>query len=168
MTQWFAVYARPQKESLASEHLARQGFEVFCPRYLKRRSHARRVDMVPAPLFPRYLFVRFDPQNTQWQAIRSTRGVIGLVSNGNDLVRVPDLVIDEIRTREDADGYVVLANQLKMARGAKIRIEEGPLSSCDAIFEAQKDGDRVIALLSLFGRKVVTHLPMRSVAPADS
>lgn len=168
MNQWFAVYAQPQKEGLASEHLARQGFEVFYPRYLKRRSHARRVDMVPAPLFPRYLFVRFDPLNTQWQVIRSTRGVIGLVSNGNELVRVPDLVIDEIRAREDTDGYVVLANQLKMARGAKIRIEEGPLSSCDAIFEAQKDGDRVIALLSLFGRKVVTHLPIRSVAPAES
>jgi transcriptional antiterminator RfaH len=167
MTQWFAIYAQPQKEDLASGHLARQGFEVFYPRYLKRRSHARRVDMVPAPLFPRYLFVRFDPQYTQWQAIRSTRGVISLVSNGNDLVPVPDVVINEIRAREDAEGYVVLANQLKMARGAKIRIEEGPLSSCDAIFEAQKDGDRVVALLSLFGRKVVTHLPSRSVAPAD-
>ena len=33
---------------------------TYLPRYLKRRRHARRVDIVAAPLFPRYLFVAID------------------------------------------------------------------------------------------------------------
>lgn len=167
MKSWFAVYTQPRKEALACEHLVRQGFEVLYPRYLKKRSHARQVATVAAPLFPRYLFVSFDSTQPNWRVIRSTRGVIGLVSNGIEPVRVPDVVIGEIRAREDDDGYVTLARQFKLVRGKQIRLDAGPLSACHAIFEAQRDGDRVVALLSLLGRKVVTHLPMRSVTPAE-
>ena len=86
MKSWYVAYTQPRNEKLALEHLVRQGFEVFCPQYRKRRSHARRIDMVPAPLFPRYLFVAFDASDPQWRAIRSTRGVIDLVRHGLDLV----------------------------------------------------------------------------------
>ena len=60
MTAWFAVYSRARAEATAQEHLRRQGYEVYLPRHLKRRRHARRTDFVLAPLFPRYLFVAFD------------------------------------------------------------------------------------------------------------
>src|SRR5262249_21000931 len=112
MSNWYAVYTQPQSEQLASEHLARQGFEVFFPRYLKRRSHARHVEKVPAPLFPRYLFVSFDAEVAGWRVIRSTRGVIDLVRNGIDPVAVSSEIIEEIRRRSDEHGFVVLAQRL--------------------------------------------------------
>ena len=57
---WHVVQTRPRSENKAALHLQRQGFEVYLPRYLKRRSHARKVDFVPAPLFPQYVFVAVD------------------------------------------------------------------------------------------------------------
>ena len=165
MKQWYAVYTQPRNEERAKEHLERQGFDVFLPRYLKRRSHARRVTVVPTPLFPRYLFATFDADRQRWRAIRSTRGVIGLVSNGDTPVPVPETIVNEIERRRDADGYVVLARHLELKRGMRIRIDTGAFAATEAIFEAKRDDERVIALLNLMGREVVVQVPIRAVAP---
>lgn len=167
MNDWYAVYTQPRHESLASENLERQGFEVCFPRYLKRRSHARRIDFIPAPLFPRYLFISFDIKETGWRVVRSTRGVVDLVRNGLDPVKVPSEIVEEIRARQGIDGLVEISRRLKLSRGARIRIDAGPFAEYEAIFEAQRDNDRVVALLSLLGRKVVIELPVAAIAPAD-
>ena len=54
MTPWCAVQTHVCAEDKAAFHLRRQGYEVFLPKHLKRRRHARRVDWVPrpAPLSP--------------------------------------------------------------------------------------------------------------------
>ena len=52
MTYWCAVQTHVRSEDKAAFHLRRQGYDVFLPKHLKRRKHARRVDWVPAPLFP--------------------------------------------------------------------------------------------------------------------
>ena len=66
----------------SSKHLGRQGFQVYLPRYTKRRRHARRVDTVAVPLFPRYLFVSVAVAQ-RWHSIRSTIGITRLVANGD-------------------------------------------------------------------------------------
>ena len=167
MKRWYATYTQPRHEGLATENLLRQGFDVFFPKYLKRRSHARKIDIIPAPLFPRYVFVAFDADEKGWRVIRSTRGIVDLVRNGLDPVSVPDSIIEEIRSRQDGDGFVVISRHLKLARGERIRIEEGPFMAYEAIFESQRDDERVKALLSLLGRKVLVDLPIRAVARAD-
>lgn len=167
MTEWYAVYTQPRNEGRAVEHLARQNFDVYFPRYLKRRSHARKIEMVPAPLFPRYLFITFDAAAAGWRAIRSTRGVIDVVRNGVDPIAVSSAIVDEIRRREDAEGYVVMERHLDLKRGSRIKIDSGPFMDCEAIFEAQRDEDRVVALLTLLGRKVLTQLPIDSISAAN-
>jgi len=166
MSQWYAIYTQPRSETLARDHLARQGFEVFLPLYQKRRSHARRVDIVSAPLFPRYMFVSFNAGEASWRVIRSTRGVVDLVRIGLDPVRISDSIIEEIRRRRDEQGFVILAKHLNLKRGARIRIDAGPFVDYEAIFESQRDEERVVALLSLLGREVVVELPIRAVVPA--
>lgn len=167
MNRWYAAYTQPRNEALAMEHLGRQGFDVYCPRYRKRRSHAGRIDVVASPLFPRYVFVAFDPGAARWQAIRSTRGVIDLVKNGLDPSPVPDFILTEIRAREDESGLVVLDNQLNLARGDKFSIAAGPFAGHTAIFEIRRDEVRVHALLSLLGREVHVQLPVDAIAPVS-
>ena len=60
MNRWYVAQTHAQAEAKALLNLARQGFQSYLPQYVKRRRHARRVEWVKAPLFPRYLFVRFD------------------------------------------------------------------------------------------------------------
>ena len=58
--RWFVAQSHVHAESKAAMHLGRQGFEVYLPRYRKQRRHARRIDVVATPLFPRYPFVSID------------------------------------------------------------------------------------------------------------
>jgi transcriptional antiterminator RfaH len=165
MNRWYAAYTHPREEELATENLARQGFDVFFPRYLKRRSHARKVEKFAAPLFPRYVFAAFDALDSSWSVIRSTRGVIDLVRNGTDPAPVPDTIINEIKRRQDEKGLVLLGKNLNLADGDAFRIETGPLSSHLAIFKAMQDESRVVALLCILCREVTVQVPIAAVGP---
>jgi transcriptional antiterminator RfaH len=154
MTQrWFVVHTHTHAESKAAAHLERQGFEVYLPRYRKRRRHARRVETVTAPLFPRYMFVGVDMAAQRWRSIHSTFGVARLVSYGDDPAPVADYVIDALRRREDAEGFVQLGRR-QFAPGARVQITDGAFASCLGLFEGMRDDERVTVLLDLLGRKV--------------
>ena len=42
--RWYVVQTQVNGELKAAQNLVRQGFEVYLPRYLKRRRHARKID----------------------------------------------------------------------------------------------------------------------------
>jgi transcriptional antiterminator RfaH len=152
--RWYVVQTQPHAEAKAAAHLRRQGFETYVPRILKRRRHARRVDMVAAPLFPRYMFVIVDLAAQRWRAIQSTIGVTRLVCNGDQPAAIGTQVIDELRSREDERGFVRLDQRPRFAAGDRIRVLEGVFSTCLGLFEGMTDGERVTILLDLLGRKV--------------
>lgn len=151
---WYVVQTQPSAEMKALAHLERQGFGGYLPRYSKRRRHARRVETILAPLFPRYLFVRIDVETQRWRAIQSTVGVSKLVCRGELPARVPDGVIDGLRGREGSNGAIELAPAPRFTRGEQIRIVDGVFSMALGLYEGMTDRDRVAVLLELFGRKV--------------
>ena len=68
-------------------HLGRQSFDYFLPRYRKTRRQARKFDTVLAPLFPGYIFVRFDKEQTNWRSINGTFGVRRLICSESGVLR---------------------------------------------------------------------------------
>ena len=101
--RWFVAHTQPHAEAKATAHLNRQGFEIYFPRYLKRRRHARRIETVAAPLFPALSVRRRRYCDAQrWRSIYSTVGVTRLVCNGDDPTAVPDGIVEALKSREDA------------------------------------------------------------------
>lgn len=164
--RWYVVQTHGHAEAKAVTHLARQGFTAYLPRYLKRRRHARRIETVAAPLFPRYLFVAVDTMCQRWRSIHSTIGVSRLVCNGDDPVPVADDVIEALRASEDERGFVTLRQRPRFAFGEKVRVLDGVFADCLGLFDGMKDSDRVAVLLDLLGRKVRLVLDEFSVAAA--
>lgn len=162
---WYIVRTHARAEAKAVLNLERQGFSTYMPRYLKRRRHARRVEIVPAPLFPRYLFVAIDIASQRWRSIQSTFGVAQLVCNGDDPSAVSAAIVQELRQREDDRGFVQLARR-GFARGEKVRVVEGVFSACLGLFEGMTDNERVTVLLDLLGRKVRVIMDRDAVAAA--
>src|SRR5579863_6791061 len=105
-SRWYVVQTQINGETKAARNLLRQGYEIYLPRYLKRRRHARKVDFVAKPLFPRYLFVAVDMVTQRWRPIQSTLGVSHLVTIGNDPAAVPGSIVLALKAREDASGFV--------------------------------------------------------------
>jgi transcriptional antiterminator RfaH len=165
-TRWYVVQAHPHCEGKAVWHLGRQGFDAYLPRYEKRRRHARRIETVAAPLFPRYLFVAIDVASQRWRSIQSTIGVSRLVCNGDDPAVLADAVVDGLRGREDARGFVRLDPRPRFAIGERVRIVDGIFASSLGLFDGITDGERVAVLLELLGRKVRVVFDDLSVAAA--
>ena len=163
---WYVVQTQPNAESKAVIHLGRQGFATYLPRHLKRRRHARRVDVVAAPLFPRYLFVEIDMAIQRWRSICSTVGVSRLISAGDVPTPVPDHVVAILKGREDANGFIQLERQPQFRVGDKIRVREGIFSDCLGLYDGMPDRDRVAVLLDLLGRKVRVLLDAEAVVAA--
>lgn len=165
-SQWYVVQTQANAENKAVAHLARQGFATYLPRYLKRRRHARRVDVVAAPLFPRYLFVEIDVAVQRWRSICSTVGVARLVCNFEFPAPVPERVVELLRNREDTSGFIQLDHRSKFKAGDKVRVLEGAFYDCLGIYDGMPDRERVEILLDLLGRKVRVLLDAEAIAAA--
>ena len=82
LMNWYCVHTKPRKEKQVAAYLhERLSLETYFPR-LKQRKTIRRVRrLVTGPLFPRYLFTRFD-FSAEYRAVRYSPDVLDVVSSG--------------------------------------------------------------------------------------
>ena len=164
--RWYLVQTQVNCEARAAQNLQRQGYEIYLPRHLKRRRHARRVDFTAKPLFPRYMFVAVDMATQRWRTIQSTFGVSHLVCNGDDPALVPDGVVSALKAREDEKGFVKLDAKPAFAPGDRVRVLAGAFMDNAGLFSGMADHDRVAILLDMLGRKVRVLIDADMVAAA--
>lgn len=166
MITWYAAYTQPNAEAKAVEHLARQGYSVYLPRYRRTVRHARRRALVLRPLFPRYLFVGLDRLTQRWRPIRSTVGVVGLVASGDEPVPVAEGIVDGLRRQESDGAFDLLSPVQRLRAGDAVRVIEGPFVDLVGKLLGMADHERVFVLLELLGRTVRAEVPALAVDAA--
>ncbi len=148
---WALVHAKAHQEAVAERNLARQGFRCFLPKRLRAVRHARRERHELRAYFPSYLFVRIDPDATQWRPINSTIGVLRLVTNGVAPMRAPEGFVESLAAHTDAAGLVQLKPRLR--RGQRVRVARGPFLDQLGVIDELSDPDRVRVLLDMMTSK---------------
>jgi transcriptional antiterminator RfaH len=166
MISWYAVHTRPQAETKALENLLRQGYEAYLPRYRTQIRHARRLQTVLRPLFPRYLFAGIDRTAMPWRPILSTVGVSDLVRSGDGPLPVAPEIVEALRAQEGAGGFDALARRRGPRLGDLVRISAGAFEDMIGRLIELRDQDRVVVLLDLLGRKVRAQIEADSVEAA--
>lgn len=169
MITWCVAQTQPLKELVAKQHLLAQGFEVYLPRFKKIRRHARKIEEVLMPLFPRYIFVGIDLESTRWRSVNGTRGVAHLLMrNDSSPARLPLRVIEELQSQEVGEGIVPASSLVAFIKGAAVRILEGAFKDHLATFESIDDKSRVQLLLSFLGREMKISLPPHAIEEAHA
>jgi transcription elongation factor/antiterminator RfaH len=161
---WYVVQARPHQENRAVEHVEQQGFRAFCPRLKKTVRHARKTRITFAPLFPGYFFVPLDLTRDRWRTFNGTRGVVRIVTNGDQPSPVPCGVIESLILRTNSDGTIDWLPSLDV--GASVVIADGPFADLVGTLEHLGPDGRVRVLLSILGRPVNVSLHQQSLMPA--
>ena len=161
--RWFVVRTRTQRELQASEQLINQGFRVFVPRCWKNRRHARRVETISAPLFPRYIFTVINRTRDRWRSINGTMGVDRLLTCGGEPQPVPRGLVESLILATDAEGNVHSSCNLR--EGQSIKILAGPFADLVGRLEGLDEKGRVRVLLELLGGNVRVNVPTSLVAP---
>ena len=148
---WYCVHTKPRREIHTAEQLTTQlGFEVKFPQ-LKRSRLIRRVRRIVAePLFPQYLFCRFDLA-TGYRAVRYAHDVLNVVGTGSVPTMLSEELIEEIELISER-AELQCAKQYEFLRGDHVEIAAGPLRGLEAIIlDAPTQDDRVDILLSILG-----------------
>lgn len=146
--RWYAVYTKAGDEQRTASNLRAGSIETFAPRRRERRMNRVRckVAYVVKPLFPRYLFARFNVQEALWR-VRYTRGVHSVVSFGAGPSAVRDELIELLREQGGEDGVIRVGEELH--EGDRVRIREGPFKNFEGVFSGRmQDNERVRILLS--------------------
>lgn len=160
---WYAIHTHAKQEGRAESNLLAWNVETFAPRYLSRRRQEFRAEPIcmAKPLFPGYIFVRFDAQ-TMTHNIRYTRGVHSIVCVGDRPARVDDAVIALIMSRRGEDGFVTLGSDINP--GDEVVVRDGTFSGFEGVFERRlKDSERVMILLKTVTYQFRVVLPDVSV-----
>jgi transcriptional antiterminator RfaH len=159
---WTACRLQPCREALALHCLEQiAGYQTYLPRLREHRTvRGKRVEVHPA-LFPGYCFVLIA---LQWHAAAKAPGVSHLTLTGDGVpARIPDSIIQEIRSRAGRDGLVDLPPPPGPQPGERIRITHGPLCGRLAIYAGMKPRQRAEVLVALLGRVQRVELPARSL-----
>lgn len=160
---WFVAYTNPISETKAKAWLEQFGAETYLPMYVKKVAHAGTVTEKPAPVFPRYLFFRKLPLATA----RNTPGVSYLVRRGIEFVVVNDHVINLLRGKTNANGYMEFdpapPKDAPLREGERVRVTDGAFEGRIAIYQGMKDHDRVTVLLTILRRSLSVELPANLV-----
>lgn len=163
MKRWYVVVSQPLKEARAESNLRRQGYEAWLPKLLRERRHARRIDTVKVPMFPGYLFVRFDPDVQPWRAINGTFGVRHLITQGDRPRPIRRDFIDRLKEAADGTGVVGLQDAEALRTGHRLRLLTGPFVDTIGTLVRLAERDRVALLLDLLGREVEIVVSRRNV-----
>jgi transcriptional antiterminator RfaH len=167
-SHWFAVYTKPRQERTALLNLESQSFECYLPVTDERRQRGDGYHKTrDTPLFPRYLFLNAAPAVQSMATVRSTRGVVGLVRAGFELVSIPSSVIAALRSRMHPATGLIALDDTALASGDKVRVSDGPFAALEGIFKEHRGGHRSLMLLEILGRKIAVDINTRLLQRAD-
>ena len=163
---WFCLKSKPRQEAVAVRNLKAVGeIEIFFPRIRRtRRGHEKNKEVVE-PLFPGYIFVKFNPEDSQG-AVKSTRGVLHLVSKGGKAVDVENKVIEELKALGPEGILSMLDEELKV--GAKIKVIRGIFAGSEGeVLKLATPQKRIAVLLTLLGAQQSVEMPMDDVTQSE-
>ncbi|MCA1924059.1 transcription/translation regulatory transformer protein RfaH [Buttiauxella noackiae] len=158
MESWYLLYCKRGQLLRAQEHLERQEVNCLTPMIKIEKIVRGKRTAVDEPLFPNYMFVRFDPENIHTTTINSTRGVSHFVRFGSLPATVPSDVIEQLINHTPEN----VLDPDTPYEGDRVVITEGAFEGLEAIF-SEPDGEaRSMLLLNLLNKQV-----MQSVKNTD-
>ena len=159
--EWFAVQVRARWERSTSTLLSGKGYETLLPLYKAQRRWSGRVKEISSPLFPGYVFCRFDVLKRL--PILVTPGVISLLGRGRVPIPVEAAEISAIQTLVSSGLPVEPWPYLEV--GQKVRIEDHALHGVEGILIGFRGSRRIVVSVTLLRRSVALEIERARVSP---
>lgn len=157
---WYALHIRSNAEKKAQELLQQRHIPEYLPLYTEKRRWTDRTKTIERPVFPGYLFARFDPE-MQKRDILAVPGVLRILG-APDPIAVKDDEIENIRRLVEA-GPVLPCGPVV---GETVVVRKGPLAGVIGTVQKIKGAFRVVVNVHLLNRAVAAEVDADSIAKA--
>jgi transcriptional antiterminator NusG len=158
---WYGVRTRSNHEKVASTVLRGKGYDPYLPVYKLRRSGQDVQGGGEHPLFPGYVFCRFDLKKRL--PILMTTGVISVLGFGKHPAAIPDEEIEAVKA--------VLRSGLPaepcayLREGQRIRVNSGSLDGVEGILVKKKNQYRMVVSVTMLQRSISVEIDGDRLAP---
>jgi transcription termination/antitermination protein NusG len=158
---WYGIRTRSNHERVAAIVLGGKGYDPYLPLYRVRRRRADSVVESEHPLFPGYVFCRFDAKKRL--PILMTTGVISVVGFGREPVAIPDEEIEAVKA--------VLLSGLPaepcayLREGQRVRVTNGSLDGVEGILVKKKNQSRMVVSVTMLQRSISVEIDGDRLAP---
>ncbi|HYM08915.1 MAG TPA: UpxY family transcription antiterminator [Terriglobales bacterium] len=160
---WYALHVRSRHEKSVSAQLQAKQFDVFLPLYPARHRWADRWKMLSLPLFPGYVFCRFDA--SAQSGVLATSGVIDVVRVGAQAAPVETSEIEAIH--RVVNSPVLTEPYPTLVTGERVMLTRGPLSGLTGILVGIRNGLRLVISVELLRRSVLVEIERDWVVPSE-
>lgn len=145
---WYCLHTKPLKEAQVAAYCIDQlGIETYFPKLRQKRTIRRQHKTVVGPLFPRYLFCRFDAQ-LLFRAVRYAPDVATIVTAGARPAVVEDSLIEGLKSWAGTESDVVTLKP-SIQVGDAVEVVAGPMQGLSGIIMSEcNERSRVKILLS--------------------
>lgn len=161
---WYALRVKSRCEKMVAHGLRERGYSEFLPEYISIRRWSDRLKKMQTPLFPGYLFCRFDFNNRL--PVVSTPGVVRVIGLGKLPLPVDEGEISALQIAVRSGLLLQPWPFLKV--GERVTIQEGPLRNVDGVILRMSDRDRLVISVTLLQRAVAISLERSWVKPKSA
>jgi transcription antitermination factor NusG len=163
-TPWFGLHIKSNFEKVAATILEAKGLEVYFPSFRSRRRWSDRVKEIDEPLFPGYLFCRFDPYNRL--PILTTPGVLSIVGVAKTPAPIDETEICAVR--RIVESGLAARPWPFLQVGQRVVIERGSLAGTEGILLKFKNRYRIVVAVSLLQRAIAAEIDVEMVRAVHS
>ncbi len=161
---WFALQIRSRWEGTTAGLLRGKGLETLLPTYTTKRKWSDRFKVVESPLFPGYVFCRFDVHNRL--PVLITPGVISVVGRGKTPIAVDDAEILSVQAAIQSGIHMEPWPYVEL--GERVRIKDDVLDGMEGILTSFKGSHRVVISVTLLRRSVALEIDRSRITPLGS
>lgn len=164
MERWYLLYCKPGQDAKAVENLTRQGFHVFSPTInVGRAKDGHRSNTCFEPLFPRYIFIKVDPEVNSIAPVKSTHGVSNFVMFGGVYATAPDSLIDKIKSQA-ASLITVNRSVREFSKGDRVNVNGYGFDQVKAIYCCSCGSERAMILMEILGEESRVSVPEKCIS----
>jgi transcription termination/antitermination protein NusG len=174
--RWFVVHTQSGYEKKVKQNLEARihsmnaeeaVYEVVIPMedYVDFKNGKRVVNQ--RKMFPGYLLVRAELDDTAWFVIRNTPGVTGFVGQGAKPSPLPRRDVEAFLMPKGGEEQIAsrAKPRLEYELGETVRVREGPFADFSGeVIELNEDQLKLKVLVNIFGRETPVELEFSKVA----
>lgn len=161
---WYALLLRSRHEFVVRDYLIADGFEQLLPVWKETTAWTDRQRVTTRPLFPGYIFARFNAA-TSGSAILRLRGVVRILGA---TVADPEPIADEVIANLQRIAATPAAVECcPHVAGSTVRVAKGPFAGVSGVVARTKGATQLVIPVQILGRSVKVQIEAADVEAAS-
>lgn len=167
---WYAIHTYSGHENKVMTNIQRRAtsmnlqdkiYRILVPTEVVTQNRAGKKIEVKHKLYPGYVLIEMELNDSTWHLVRSTTGVIGFIPPGIKPTPLQDKEVQAIL--QSVEG-VVPTPVVRFEKNEIVRVISGPFTEFTGkIEEVNADKEKLKVLISIFGRDTPVELDFQQV-----